>query len=386
MARSEALGIKRLECVHFFCHDIARHEQFWVDWLDFARVGTSTEAWEERTGERTIAVQANEAVYVLTEAKRETSRVGSFLQRHPDGVGELVFEVEDVNAAFEVLKKRGAAIVHDVERTEGEGGSYAWFSITTAFGDVIFTFAQRDGFVPIKPGMKMQPLPENTNRFGFGHVDHVTSNFLTLAPMIGWCKDVLGLEEYWGIEFHSKDFSETDAAGSGLKSVVLWDPKSGIKFANNEPLRPAFEKSQIYLFVDDNMGPGVQHTALTIDDIVSTVNAMRERGMKFMPTPAPYYEALPERMEEAGIELDEKLEDLQQTGILVDGEGPGKYMLQIFARDFAAIFGDKSGGPFFLEIIQRKGDRGFGGGNFKALFQSIERQQAMDGRIERTAY
>lgn len=386
MAKSEALGIKRLECVHFFCHDRARHERFWVDWLDFARSGTSTPEWEAETGERTVAVQANEAVYLLSEPTKKTSRVGAFLERHPDGVGEIVFEVEDVQRTFDTLKKRGAALVHDILRVEENGGSYAWFSITTAFGDVVFTFAQRDNYTPIKPGMVMQALPTETNRFGFGHVDHITSNFLTLAPMIGWCKDVLGLEEYWGIEFHSSDFSETDAMGSGLKSVVMWDPYSGIKFANNEPLRPAFEKSQIYLFVEDNMGPGVQHTALTIDDIVSTVNTMRDRGMKFMPTPAPYYESLTPRMEEAGIELDESIEELQAGGILVDGEGPGKYMLQIFARDFAAIFEDKSGGPFFLEIIQRKGDRGFGGGNFKALFQSIERQQAMDGRIVKTAY
>ena len=108
---------------------------------------------------------------------------------------------------------------------------------------------------------------------------------------------------------------------------------------------------------------------------------MRARGMTFMPTPGPYYEALPGRLDDLSIEIDESLDDLSAGGILVDGEGPGKYMLQIFAKDFAGLFGDKTGGPFFLEIIQRKGDRGFGGGNFKALFQSIERAQMAEGRL-----
>ncbi|MFT4705231.1 MAG: 4-hydroxyphenylpyruvate dioxygenase [Bradymonadia bacterium] len=375
MAKSEALGIKKLETIHFYVNDIERHERFWVDWLDFARVGETTDAHTEEFGERSVLVQAGEAQYLLTESTAADSSVGRFLERHPDGVGEIVFEVENVDATFDVLNKRGAAIVHDIKRVEGEGGSMGWFSITTAFGDVIFTFCQRDGYVPVRPGMAMTPLPENSNRFDFGLVDHVTSNFLTLKPLVLWCKEVLGLEEYWGIEFHSSDFTETESMGSGLKSIVMWDPHSGIKFANNEPLRPAFKNSQIFLFCEDNKGPGIQHTALTIGDIVATVNDMREKGMVFMPTPGPYYDALVERMDEAGIVLDETMDDLAAGGILVDGEGPGKYMLQIFASDFATIFGDKSGGPFFLEIIQRKGDRGFGGGNFKALFQSIERAQ-----------
>lgn len=382
MARSEALGIKRLESVHFFVNDIARHRQFWVDWLDFAQLGETTPEFAEKAGQKSIVVGAGQAQYILTEPTRKDSVVGRFLDCHPDGVGEMVFEVENIDETFQILEERGATPVMDVERTEGEGGAFAWFSIMTAFGDVMWTFVQRDGYVPALPGFAMSAPEGEYNRFGFGHIDHVTSNFMTLKPFVAWAKEVIGLEEYWGIEFHSKDFSEReDAAGSGLKSVVLWDPRSGVKFANNEPYRPNFRGSQIYLYCEDNNGPGVQHTALTIDDIVSTVNDMRERGMTFMPTPGPYYEALPGRLEDLSIEIDETIEDLAKGGILVDGEGPGKYMLQIFAKDFAGLFGDKSGGPFFLEIIQRKGDRGFGGGNFKALFQSIERAQVAAGRL-----
>jgi 4-hydroxyphenylpyruvate dioxygenase len=163
--------------------------------------------------------------------------------------------------------------------------------------------------------------------------------------------------------------------------VVVWDPHSGIKFANNEPKKPFFDRSQIYTFIEDNHGPGVQHTALTVRDIMGVVPAMRENGVPFMPTPGSYYEMLPARLSESAIVIDETMPELAKREVLVDGEGPGKYMLQIFCKDFGNIFQSPDAGPFFLEIIQRKGDRGFGGGNFRALFESIEREQKATGRI-----
>lgn len=381
MARSEALGIKRIESVHFYVNDLERSRSYWVDQLDFAEIAASTDEGAAATNERTLVVQAGRATYFLS-TPTGPGRCEQYLARHPDGVSEIIFEVEDVAQTFSTLETRGATLVNDVDTVSDDGGTYSSFSITTAFGDVLFTFVQRDNYDAASPGVAMHAEPiGGHNKFGFGEIDHVTSNFLTLAPFVAWCKQILGLEEYWGIEFHTKDYSTVEGPGSGLKSVVLWDPHSGIKFANNEPLRPYFRNSQIYLFVEDNRGPGVQHTAVTIEDIVGTVNGMRESGMKFMPTPSTYYEALQERLDDTGIELDEELADLEATEILVDGEGPGKYLLQIFAQDFATAFDDASGGPFFLEIIQRKGDRGFGGGNFRALFESIERAQLAEGRV-----
>lgn len=383
MARSAALGIQRLAAVHFFVNDLKRGFDFWVDRLDFAHTGQSSAAREEALGERSAVFQAGTATYIYSEPTTPGGRAGRYLKRHPDGIAELVFEVADVEATFEVLSERGATLVNDIERTEGEGGSFASFSITTAFGDVVFTFAQRTGFAALLPGITMFAEPRGgKNRFDFGEIDHVTSNFLTLQPFVLWCKEVLGLEEYWGIEFHTKDYATAEThTGSGLRSVVLWDPHSGVKFANNEPMRPYFSKSQIYTFVEDNHGPGIQHTALTIRDIVGTVQSMRDRGLAFMPTPGSYYDMLPARLGDAGIEVEEPMTELRQNQILVDGEGPGRYMLQIFAKDFAAVYQNPNGGPFFLEIIQRKGDRGFGGGNFRALFESIEREQVSNGRI-----
>jgi 4-hydroxyphenylpyruvate dioxygenase len=162
---------------------------------------------------------------------------------------------------------------------------------------------------------------------------------------------------------------------------VMKDPRSGVKFANNEPWRPAFKSSQINLFNEDHRGDGIQHAALTVKDILSAVRGMRARQVEFMPTPASYYEALPERIERTGIgRIDEEIATLKDLEILVDGAGQGSYLLQIFLRDSAGLYHEPEAGPFFFEIIQRKGDQGFGAGNFRALFESIEREQVREGR------
>jgi 4-hydroxyphenylpyruvate dioxygenase len=221
------------------------------------------------------------------------------------------------------------------------------------------------------------------NRYGFTHVDHVTSNFQTMKPMLLWMENVMGFEPFWTIQFHTDDVAQNQDHGSGLKSQVMWDPHSGLKFANNEPLRPHFKSSQINVFNEDLRGDGVQHLALVVKDIVSSVADMRDRsGLKFMPTPGTYYEALPERIRRLGImKIDEEIETLRKLELLVDGDKERSYLLQIFMKEGAGQFGDAKAGPFFYEIIQRKGDQGFGGGNFRALFESIERDQKAQGRI-----
>jgi 4-hydroxyphenylpyruvate dioxygenase len=154
-----------------------------------------------------------------------------------------------------------------------------------------------------------------------------------------------------------------------------------VKFANNEPWRPAFKSSQINIFHEDQRGDGVQHAALTVRDIVPAVRAMREAGVRFMPTPGTYYDALPERLKEIGVgAIEEDVATLRELEILVDGAAPGAYLLQIFLQEQAGLWRDPEAGPFFYEIIQRKGDRGFGAGNFRALFESIERAQQEQGR------
>lgn len=402
MARSEALGIKRLEDMLFVVNDLERSTRFYLDKLDFALTARSTPALEAKTGERTRVFEAGRCRVSVVQPLVPTSPAGRYLKRHPDGISTLVFEVHDVVETFRVLEQRGATMVDDIAwAVDGAGnaeGSLAppglrsklgWFDITTAFGEGRFRFLQRSGWAGPNPGLEPVVAPESSNRFGFDQYDHVTSNFLTLKPMVLWCKEVLGLEEYWDIEFHTDDRAAPSAPsssddkqggpadhGSGLKSIVLWDPHSGVKFANNEPKRPHFESSQIYNFVVDNLGAGFQHAAITTPDIVETVRGLRERGVSFMPTPGSYYDLLPGRMEALGVgKIEENVDMLRDLQILVDGKGPGSYLLQIFLKEAAGLYGDDKAGPFFFEIIQRKGDRGFGGGNFRALFESIELEQ-----------
>ena len=203
-----------------------------------------------------------------------------------------------------------------------------------------------------------------------------------MAPALLWMEHVMGLERYWGIEFHTSDIDPTRTSGSGLKSTVMWDPESKVKFANNEPWRPFFTSSQISIFVDDNRGDGIQHAAIAVGDIIPAVVGMREAGVEFLPTPSAYYDFLPQRLQESGIqEIEESHDVLRSLEILIDGSDYKQYLLQIFMKDSAGLYNEMEAGPFFYEIIQRKGDKGFGGGNFRALFESIERQQQMDGRI-----
>jgi 4-hydroxyphenylpyruvate dioxygenase len=163
--------------------------------------------------------------------------------------------------------------------------------------------------------------------------------------------------------------------GSGLRSIVMWDPRSGLKFANNEPLRPHFDKSQIAIFCADNRGPGIQHVALALPDVCKAVATLRQRAIQFLATPGTYYDALPERMRELKIPpVREPLQKLRELGVQLDGSEEG-YLLQIFMKDASLYFDDPAAGPFFLELIQREGSRSFGEGNFRALFEAIEREQ-----------
>ena len=295
-----------------------------------------------------------------------------------------MFEVEDVDRTFALLEERGGTPVHDVRTTDGPGGRFRTFLVTTPFGDTTFRFVQREGTYALYPGFELVAAAAphgGDNAFGFTAFDHVTSNFETMAPALLWMEHVLGFERFWEIAFHTDDVTRrVDDHGSGLRSVVMWDRGSGVKFANNEPSRPNFTASQINVFHEEHRGDGVQHVALGVKDIVTAVRGMRARGVAFMPTPRAYYDQLPARLASLGVgALEESSDDLRNLEILVDSEGPGRYLLQIFLKDSAAAHASPEAGPFFYEIIQRHGDDGFGAGNFRALFESIEREQTAQG-------
>jgi 4-hydroxyphenylpyruvate dioxygenase len=384
MPNLEPLGIKRLESIHYYVHDLERSRRFYTGLLDFEEIAACGKDLEQRGRQRSAVFRAGACTIVCSQPAGEGGRAWRFLRKHPDGVGTLVFEVEDAERAFRLLEERGGTPIDDVRRFEDGGGALAMFSITTPFGDTTFRFVERKGYRGLYPGFDWYELPRGgQNRFGFVTLDHVTSNFQTMKPALLWMEHVLGLEQFWQVQFHTNDVAGGAADhGSGLRSVVMFDRASGVKFANNEPARPFFKQSQINIFNEDLRGDGVQHVALGVADIIAAVRGLRERGVEFMPTPASYYEMLPARLGRLGIgQLDEDVATLRDLEILVDGDGAKRYLLQIFLKESAGLYNEPEAGPFFFEIIQRKGDEGFGAGNFRALFESIEREQKRAGRL-----
>ena len=383
MGRVPSLGIRRIEAIHYYVRDLERSRRFYTEKFDFAEIGQSSSQLVEGGHQRALVFEGGSCKIVCSAPVGEGGRAHRYLQKHPDGVGSVIFEVSDIERTFALLEERGGTPIHEIRTTTGPSGEFKTFVITTPFGDTTFRFVERKGTFPLYPGFETYVAPRGgNNSLGFVCFDHVTSNFETMAPALLWMEHVLGFERFWEVEFHTDDVKKRiDETGSGLRSVVMWDPQSGVKFANNEPYRPNFKASQINVFHEENRGDGVQHVALCVTDILSAVRALRAAGVEFMPTPPAYYDALPERLSALGIgELREPIDELRKLEVLVDGDGPGRYLLQIFLKDSAGLYKSPDAGPFFYELIQRHGDEGFGAGNFRALFESIGTEQSKGSR------
>jgi 4-hydroxyphenylpyruvate dioxygenase len=390
------LGLKRLLGLHYYVRNLERSRRFYTELLDFAETGASSPELTAAGRQRSLVFEAGDCAIVCSEPVGTGGRAARYLGRHPDGVGTLAFEVENIEHTFAELDRRGGNPISEIQTTREGDGWLKTFSITTPFGDTTFRFVERRNYPKLFPGLQPYAAPRGgQNRFRFSAIDHVTSNFQTMSPALLWMEHVMGFEQFWEVQFHTREVTEAQSDGkapppasnhgSGLRSRVMWDPVTGIKFANNEPYRPAFKNSQINIFHEDNRGDGVQHVALATPDILGTVRGLRARGVEFMPTPHAYYELLPERLRREGVErIEERIEELEELGILVDGQARGAYLLQIFLKDSAGLYGSAEAGPFFFELISRKGDQGFGAGNFRALFESIEREQTRSA-VERPA-
>jgi 4-hydroxyphenylpyruvate dioxygenase len=384
------LGIRCIDHVDFVARDLERSRQFYAKRMDFTETARSSAAFKRETGERMAVFDAARVrVQVSTPLEKE-SRAAKFLKAHPDGIRALTFRVDSLDHAWKTLDSRGANFLGEIQGKPG----YRWFSIASPLGDVEYRFLEKDGPVVAEDaaGEKTQGTVDprlapvvggsGGNRHKFTHMDHVTSNTREMRSLTNWYRDVLGFEHFWDIRFHTKDSKPDMAGGSGLQSIVMWDPSSNVKFATNEPLRPNYYASQIAKYVEDNNGPGVQHIAFSTRAIMDVIPRMRKDGLKFLETPDAYYEMLPKRLAERAVDnLKEDLKDLQRNKILVDGRD-NRYLLQIFMQEAALLYNEAAAGPFFYEVIQRHGDQGFGEGNFRALFESIERQQT--GETQRT--
>ena len=369
-----SLGIIRLEALVTYVPYLDRSRRFYVDTLDFAEIGSSSPELSEAGSQRSAVFRAGSCTVIAVAPEGRGGRAWRWLQRHPAGVGSLVWEVEDADHAFKLLEQRGATPITGVETHTDEHGSMKMFSITTPLGGVSFRFVERRGYGKLFPGFVPSGAQEHQSRFGFDTFDHVTSNFETMSPALLWMEHVLGFEQYWDVQFHTSDLGAEQHNGSGLRSVVMWDPNSGVKLANNEPWRPQFKLSQINTFAEHNRGDGIQHVALSVTDIIGAVRGLQAREVPFLETPESYYDQLPGRLLQTGVGMiHEDVDTLRELGILVDGDRDGEYLLQVFMREAAGVYDDPQAGPFFYELIQRKGNRGFGEGNFRALFESIER-------------
>lgn len=373
MQGKESLGIRGWDTIEFIVNDLERSENFYLKSMGLPVTAKATEKHIHETGENVYLFSKGAISLACISPTERGSRAQRWLKRHPDGIAVLALRVRDLAHTRRVLAERNATFITDIIKSQDhQGQPFAFFEIATPLGDVRMRFVQRE-HQAILPGLKPVEAKDDGKIMPFQFIDHVTSNMLTLEPYISWLKEVLGFEQYWDIQFHTADIKGEE--GSGLASIVMWDPESRVKLANNEPAWPNFEASQIYTFVEDNNGPGVQHLAFHVRDIQSTVGDLNRQGIEFLNVPDSYYEMLPKRLDTNQVtNFEENIEALKKLGILVDG-ADDKYLLQIFMKEAALLYSEEQAGPFFYEVIQRKGSNSFGEGNFRALFEAIERDQ-----------
>ncbi len=309
----------------------------------------------------------NKIRLVLTTALDPDHPISEHVRRHGDGVRDIALWVDDAESAWRETTRRGARSVREPETLRDEHGE-ARLAAIASYGDTIHTFVERRNYTGVfLPGFAAVPGPDRLARpAGLKHIDHMVGN-------VGW-----GEMNRW-VEFYErvmgfkmfKHFDDKDISTeySALMSKVMSNGNERVKFPINEPA-VGKRKSQIEEYLEFYHGPGVQHVAMATDNIIETVRALRDQGVDFLRVPSTYYEDLLARVGH----IDEPMADLQELGILVDRDDEG-YMLQIFTRPVE----DRP--TLFYEVIQRKGSRSFGKGNFKALFEAIEREQERRGNL-----
>ena len=311
-------------------------------------------------------LQQNKVRLVLTSALTPDTPVAAHVALHGDGVRDIALWVDNAERAFELAIERGARPVQKPTVMRDDFGEAVIAGIHT-YGDTIHSLVERrnykglflPGFQPVSPRYSPSPV-------GLQYVDHCVGN-VELGAMNTWVnfyQEVMGFRNL--ISFDDKDIS---TEYSSLMSKVVASGNDRIKFPINEPAQGR-KKSQIDEYLDFYRGPGVQHLAIATDNIVDTVSALRDRGVDFLQVPKAYYDSVLDRVGR----IDEDLAPLKELGILVDRDDEG-YLLQIFSKPVQ----DRP--TLFYEIIQRKGAKSFGKGNFKALFEAIEREQAARGNL-----
>ncbi len=305
--------------------------------------------------------------FVLTTALRPDHPVAGHVHRHGDAVRDIALSVDDADAAFRETVKRGARPAREPFTLRDASGEVRMASIA-AYGDTVHTFVERRNYKgPFLPGFIAVTAQDTVSRpAGLKYIDHMVGNvgWNQMNQWVRFYEDVMGFKLY-----QTFDDNDISTEYSALMSKVMANGNGRIKFPINEPAEGR-RKSQIEEFLEFYGGPGVQHIAMGTGNIVETVAQLRHQGVDFLKVPSSYYRELTARVGK----IDEPLDRLEELGILVDRDDEG-YMLQVFTRPVE----DRP--TLFYEVIQRKGSRSFGKGNFKALFEAIEREQALRGNL-----
>lgn len=306
---------------------------------------------------KTVWLRQNKINVLLSQSSLPSDPVASFHNAHGDGIYDVGLTCEDATSALELAVSRGGVAAEGPRSFERASGNLTRTSLKT-FGDVRLSFISRSGDIFLEG---FESLPKTPAKgFGMEAIDHLTVN-VEQGKMDHWASQ---FEKLFG--FQNTRFFDIHTERTGLYSKVMQSPDGLLKMPFNEPTESA---SQIQEFLDINHGAGIQHLALTTADAIATVRSLRNAGFKFLEVPLTYYETIPKRVPNVA----EPISDLSALGILVDGDSAG-YLLQIFTAPLV--------GPFFIEVIQRKGNQGFGEGNFRALFEAMELDQIRRGVLK----
>jgi 4-hydroxyphenylpyruvate dioxygenase len=365
----EAVPLRGIDHIRFFVGNARQSAYFYRNAFGFdvvAYAGLETRSAREAG----YVLQQGNITFVLASPLGQEHPGNQRLALHGDGVQDIALEVSDVPAVFAEVVRRGAKVVAEPTLLEDEHGVYE-FATIEAYGDTTHTFVNRDRYRGVfAPGYK--PLdpdrygPRTFQPVGLKAIDHVVGN-VEEGKMDEWVKfyqDVMGFSQL--VHFDDKDISTEYTA---LMSKVVQGGHGRIKFPINEPAQSR-RRSQIEEYLKFYGGPGVQHIAMACKDIVETVRALRHNDVSFLRVPQSYYDALSERVGP----IEEDIKDLAELGILADRDDEG-YLLQIFTKPVE----DRP--TLFFEIIERRGAKSFGKGNFKALFEAIEREQSIRGTL-----
>lgn len=362
---SDHLGLMDIDYIEHYVSNAHQASHYYQTVFGFELVGYLGLETHVREKASYLMQQGN-IRFVLTSPLTSDSPIADHIRKHGDGVKDIAMMVEDVDRAYKECMDRGAESVMEPTEYSDKDGKIRKAAIKT-YGDTIHSFVDRSNYDGLfMPGFTEKSSNLKTEPVGIEYVDHCVGN-VELGKMEDWVdfyRDILGFKQY--IHFDDNDIATEYSA---LMSKVMSGGRGRIKFPINEPA-DGKKKSQIQEYLDFYDGPGVQHIALLTDDIIKTVSKLQENGVDFLTVPTTYYEELEGRVGK----IDENVDDLERLGILVDRDEEG-YLLQIFTKPI------NTRPTVFYEIIQRKGARGFGVGNFKALFEAIEREQDARGNL-----